>query len=435
MITLKSIVRHIKTIKRFAGDRRASTSIIMGISMLPVMGISGAAIDYSRALGTAQKLQAALDTATLAGAIIALRNREEQSQAVFSAALPQDQIAGAAAATFHTTDSPTLGSLYYGEATVTIPTAVMKVLGINSITIKRKAQAVFGTGDNSCILTLGGELDLDDETTTFNGSPNVNLSGCTIRSNKSIKCNGNETGAVKAIAAGNVTNCPNPTPDSGTVPDIYAATSSNIEKRCGSANGTVYWGSSNVPFGPNVITVARNGYNEIHICGTLKLTGTGALAGTSAATDTVIVVENGDISVEEDANLAATRTTFVLTGESMDGRLKFPWGNGHSAALAVSGSIGTSNPWAGLALYQDPRSSEVISSTWGPGATLTVDGINYMPRMDITLSGNAATGSSACSKLVSYAFRINGGVNLQQTASKCTDGKVVQFNVHPWLIK
>jgi hypothetical protein len=58
-----------------------------------------------------------------------------------------------------------------------------------------------------------------------------------------------------------------------------------------------------------------------------------------------------------------------------------------------------------------------------------------MPRMDITLSGNAATESSACSKLVSYAFRINGAVNLQQTASKCTDGKVVQFNVHPRLIK
>ena len=145
MITLKSIVRHIKTIKRFAGDRKASTSIIMGVIMLPVMAITGAAVDYSRAMGTAQKLQAALDTATLAGAIIALRNREEQSQAVFSAALPQDQIGGSATATFQTTESPTLGSLYYGEATVTIPTAVMKVLGINSITIKRKAQAVFGT--------------------------------------------------------------------------------------------------------------------------------------------------------------------------------------------------------------------------------------------------------------------------------------------------
>ena len=47
--------------------------------MLPVMSITGAAVNYSRALGTAQKLQAALDTATLAGAIIALPNREEQS--------------------------------------------------------------------------------------------------------------------------------------------------------------------------------------------------------------------------------------------------------------------------------------------------------------------------------------------------------------------
>ncbi|MCC2097053.1 MAG: hypothetical protein KDJ29_09175 [Hyphomicrobiales bacterium] len=435
MITLDSIVRQFKIIKRFASDRKASTTLIMGLSMVPISGITGAAIDYSRALGTAQQLQAALDTATLAGAIIALRNREEQSIAAFNAAVPQNKIGGTPTASFYTTDNPTLGSLYYGEATVTIPTTVMKVMGINSITIKRKSQAVFGTGDNSCILTLGGTLDLDDETTTFNGSPNVNLSGCTIRSNKSIKCNGTETGAIKAIAAGNVTNCPNATDGAGTVPDIYAATATNIEKRCGPLNGTVYWNDEHVPFGPNVITVARSGYNEVHICGTLKITGSGALAGTSGSADTVIVVENGDINVQDNANITATRTTFVLSGEQLSGRVTFPWGGGHSAKLSVSASIGTSNPWAGLAIYQDPRSSEMISTSWGPGASLVVDGINYLPRTDVTLSGTAATGNSACSKLVSYAFRINGAVNLQQTASKCTDGKVVQFNVHPWLIK
>ncbi len=420
--------------QNFRKDKRATIAAVMGLSMVPIMGMSGAAIDFGRAIKTAQTLQAALDAATLSGAILAVRNRDERAYNTFHANLPASKLQGVASVNFHTTDNLTLGSIYYGEASITIPTAVMKLLGIDTITITRKASAQFGTGDNSCILTLGGELDLEEETTTFNGSPNVNLKGCTIRSNKSMKCNGHNTGAVASIAAGNIFNCPNAQPGAGTVPDIYSGLSANIENRCGSQSGNNSWTGGIQPTGPNFITVARNGYNEIHVCGNLNISGSGILAGTSATADTVIVVENGNVNIESDADITALRTTIVIAGQQKDGKITFPKGNGHKAKLTVSGSLADANPWAGIAIYQDPNSPDLVSASWGPGASLIIDGINYLPRTEVTLSGVAATGASNCSKLVSHSFRINGGVNLTQDGSGCKDGKVTQFNTWPRLL-
>lgn len=428
---MKKIIKHFA---RFRKDKNASLAVVMGLSMIPATGFAGAAIDYSRAMRAADQLQIAIDAATLSGAILALSNREDRSKAVFNANISDLMPGAPATATFATKHDPAIGSIYVGTARATIETAVMKVMGINSITITSRSNALFGTGDNSCILTLGGELDLDDETMTFNGSPNINLAGCTIRSNKSIKCNGHSTGAIASIAAGNVTNCPNPASNAGIVPDIYAAAANNIEKKCGAIYGSVSWDGTSVPTGGDVMTFSRPGYKEIHVCGTLKLTGTGTLAGTGSSEDTVIVVENGNIEVTDGADLKALRTTFVISGDNPNGKFEFPNGNGKTAKLNVSSSVASGNPFAGIAIYQDPRSSQIVSATWGPGASLIVDGINYQPRTDLTLGGVAETGSSQCSKLVTYSFRINGAVSLKQDATGCKDQQVSQYSVYPRLL-
>ncbi len=391
--------------KRFGNDRKGSIAVMMALTMIPATGLVGAAVDLGRMMRAANQLQIAVDAGTLAGAILATNRREERAQSTFQATLSRDTFGANATAVFTTGSEPTIGSIYRGRATATIPTTVMRIMGIKSVTITRASAALFGTGDNSCILTLGGELDLDDDTLTFNGSPNINLSGCTIRSNKSIKCNGNSTGAIASIAAGNVTNCPNPMPDAGIVPDIHSVLASNIEKKCGSISGNTTWDGTTIPSGGDVITLSKNGYKEVHVCGNLRLTGTGTLAGTTTSSDTVIVVENGDIQLQDNANLSAVRTTFLLTGENLGGKITFPSGNGHSARLAVSSSTASTNPWSGIDIYQDPRSSTIVDMSWGPAATLVTDGITYLPRTSLVLGGNAETGPSQCSKLISYAPR------------------------------
>jgi len=147
----------------------------------------------------------------------------------------------------------------------------------------------------------------------------------------------------------------------------------------------------------------------------------------------VIVVENGDITMASNASIDAPRTTFVLTG--MDAkRIDFPQGKGHLAELRVSSSVSNENPWAGFAIYQNPNANGMASASWAPGASIVSDGITYLPRTELTLSGNAATGPSDCSKLITHTFRINGGVSLTQNSTGCANQKVTQFRAHPRLL-
>ena len=53
-------------IKRFAQDERGTVALIFGLSILPVMGLTGAAVDYSRASLVRTELQAATDATALA---------------------------------------------------------------------------------------------------------------------------------------------------------------------------------------------------------------------------------------------------------------------------------------------------------------------------------------------------------------------------------
>lgn len=140
--------------------------------------------------------------------------------------------------------------------------------------------------ETSCILSTGENLTVDASTLTFNGSPQVNLSGCYLRSNKSKKCNGGSTMAAAAYAVGSIVGCSNPNPNQPFVPDIYASIyPDNLPSGsllCGTSTTGVTWtgsASGALPTGNAVKTASKTGYNQIHICGNLTLNGTGTLRG------------------------------------------------------------------------------------------------------------------------------------------------------------
>jgi len=56
----------IRTIRRFLDDRRGNILPMFGLSLIPIMGLIGAAVDYSRANAVKSKMQAALDSTALA---------------------------------------------------------------------------------------------------------------------------------------------------------------------------------------------------------------------------------------------------------------------------------------------------------------------------------------------------------------------------------
>ena len=68
-----------------------------------------------------------------------------------------------------------------------------------------------------------------------------------------------------------------------------------------------------------------------------------------------------------------------------------------------------------------------VSENWGPGATLNVDGIVYLPNADVTLRGNMGSSSSGCPKVVTNTLTVGGDVNLTHTGQACSS-----LNVQQW---
>ncbi len=73
------------TFRRLLSDRRGNVSILFGLSLLPMLGAAGAAVDYSRSSSAKSSLTAAADAAALAGAGITgtATEREAAARQVF----------------------------------------------------------------------------------------------------------------------------------------------------------------------------------------------------------------------------------------------------------------------------------------------------------------------------------------------------------------
>src|SRR5262249_46730327 len=149
--------------------------------------------------------------------------------------------------------------------------------------------------------------------------------------------NGNST---DSIAAGTVSMCANPQQRALAVPDIYWDLARNITFSCtGRASTGVTWDGGAVSLPSGLIPVTQTWGNEYHVCGDLTLTGNGSITGDTPTTDTVIVIENGNLIVANDANVRTVRATIILTGNNtVPSAINFPNGKGHSGTLSVSPS-------------------------------------------------------------------------------------------------
>lgn len=75
---IKTALRYLKgSVGRFARDRRGNVAIIFGITIIPILAIAGAAVDYSNAVRLKNRLQAAIDATALAVA----RDQDGKTQA------------------------------------------------------------------------------------------------------------------------------------------------------------------------------------------------------------------------------------------------------------------------------------------------------------------------------------------------------------------
>jgi hypothetical protein len=404
-----------------AKDTAGTVGLIFALALLPLVTLAGAALDYGRATSAKSALQLALDGAVLAGAKDGTSNWPDVALRTFNTNVPSG--ISAPPPSFSRDENQ---MVYSGTTTALVPTSLMNVVGAKEIAIGALSKVSAATPDDSCILTLDTGQALSDESLTFNGAPNVAMTGCTIRSNTSMKCNGHSTGAKAAIAAGSVTGCPNARSGAPVVPDIHAPLGGNITTNCTSSPGAT-WVPGSLP--PMLVILTKSTHIEYHVCGNLTLSGNGLLTGNPPNTDSVIVIENGSLILDKNASISLSRVAIVFTGDNSKGSsIQFPNGKGNGATLSLSPPTRSDNPWRGVSVYQDPKLTNQVDNDWGPGATFNVDGLVYLPNSRAKMHGNNSSNSPLCAKFVFKSFVSNGSVNLNQSPQGCAALGVKQWN-------
>ena len=389
--------------------------MIFALAVIPVITGVGAAVDYSRANAAKVVLQSALDTALLAGARDGSPNWASVALKAFTSNLASRDFS-ASAPTFL---MPT-NSIYEGSVKGSIVTSLLGIIGLQSLEITASGRATFAEADDSCILTLDKGQSTSHVSLSLNGAPVVNLSGCTIRSNTSLACNGNDGNVTKSYAGGSATACGRPKSNASIVPDTYADLAKNITTVCGGARPGVTWNPGVLPVGAGIKTVSQANYIEYHICGDLTISGTGYLTGASPGSDIVIIIENGSLIIDDKSNINPARPTIVLTGNnSWPARVIFPNGAGKQATLSLSPSITPGNPWQAVALYLDPKLTKSVDNSWGPGANFNADGLVYLGNSNVATDGNTSSANSKCTKFVMNSFVTNGAVKLDFAQQNC----------------
>lgn len=418
--SLRAVVRlRLTRARRLLADCRGSVATMAGLTMVPLALGVGAAVDYSRAGDARAALQAAIDSAVLAGAKDGSAGWAQIASNTFGAVVTAKS--GAAIATPSFTLS---GDRYSGTVSASVPSVFMGLAGYNTMNVTVSSAAIGGlNGGNSCILTLDRGAALSDVSLLFGGAPNITLTNCAVRSNTSLSCNGHDSGATASLASGTASSCSNA--QSGVQParDLYAPLAANITALCGNSTTGVTWAAGG-PKPSTLKTVTQASYTEYHVCGDLTVSGTGALFDDGA--DAVVVIENGSLNAANNATISTVRTAIILTGNgSRSSTVNFPNGNGQSATLTLSPPISEQDPWRGIALYQDPALTTNVNDNWGPGATLNADGVIYLPNASVVMRGVANSSNYQCNKFVSGSFQTNGSVTLkfaQQNAGCDTIG-------------
>jgi Flp pilus assembly protein TadG len=155
MTTNRVIARVRAALRRFAGARDGNTVITFALAFIPLVGLTGAAVDYSRAQQLQTAMQAAADTTALMVAQNAASqtaaNVQTASNNFYRALFTNPSATGlAVTGTYNTTG----GSTVVIQATATYRTSFMNIMGFATLPLAANSTASFGNSRLRVALVL-----------------------------------------------------------------------------------------------------------------------------------------------------------------------------------------------------------------------------------------------------------------------------------------
>ena len=343
---------------RFCRQSDGSIVPVFALALLPICGLIGAAVDYSRASNIRTGLQGSLDSAVLAGA----QYGDSVALAVFNANF---QPKGSTVATPNF-NSNANGS-YSGSVTAVVPMTFVGAVGVSSVNVGAKATAISLQRAPLCALALNPVTSGAFQVT---GTGVFTAKGCAVQVNSTSANAISSTGTASAKAdefcvAGKGSGRFSPSPTTGC-PAVADPLAGLVPPSVGSCMFT----NMNVT---TTTTLAPGVY-----CGGLSITGNVSITFSPGT----YIVKDGPLNVSVSSNLNGAGVSFYLTGNNAT----TSWGGGGQIALSAP----TTGPLAGILFFQDSLAAPGATSTLMADSSASYEGALYFPTQNLTLTGQGS---------------------------------------------
>lgn len=140
--------------KSFAADQQGNVVTLFALSLIPLIGVVGAGVDYGRTLRAKAELQNTVDSAVIAGATVmqTTRSSHRATEAVQKFVAAKYTTLGSGSPVVDVTIDP--AGIITANTTVDVPTTLMRVLGQSTMSVKVTSQAVYGLGKTEIVIAL-----------------------------------------------------------------------------------------------------------------------------------------------------------------------------------------------------------------------------------------------------------------------------------------
>ncbi len=159
-------------LRRFAADKRGNTLAMVAAGLVPMAGMIGGGVDISRAYMVQTRLQQACDAGVLAGRK-AMSNStynaaaKQQAENFFKTNFPEGYLRTQNLTFTHSNPSGT--AKVVGEASVTLPTVIMKIFDQDGIDVDVECEAVMEIANSDITFVLDTTGSMNDNVSTGSG--------------------------------------------------------------------------------------------------------------------------------------------------------------------------------------------------------------------------------------------------------------------------
>jgi Flp pilus assembly protein TadG len=156
--------------RRFTATRRGNVAIIFALTLIPMLALTGAAIDLSRANAVKASLQAALDSTALMAsknaASLTAAQVQSTAQSYFNAMFTRTDVSNVQFTASYSSDS---GSNVLVTGSADMPTDFMAIVGFKKITVIATSTAKWGSARLRVALVLDttGSMNSDGKITAL----------------------------------------------------------------------------------------------------------------------------------------------------------------------------------------------------------------------------------------------------------------------------